>query len=259
MRTLRGLGRRWVAETPLPVPRRARIAALIGPGNPNAVFIAPDLSFAYVSVPKAANSTIKRALLALRGIDVGDEAAMQSMRAVEDPYLRLGQLGSRDARRVLAGAGVFRFTFVRNPYDRMVSAYKDKVLGLNRNHPGGFAANLFASAAEPPSLGDYVRAYTALDDYRSDIHWRSQYANALIGVVSYDLIGHVESFDADFARVLETIAPGADPAALVRPTNISPAGSVRYTDDLAALVYRRYERDFTTFGYERGSYLGKAY
>ncbi|HEX6859858.1 MAG TPA: sulfotransferase family protein [Caulobacteraceae bacterium] len=250
---MRVQARRLIARSP--APARARVAALVGPGNPNAAFIAPDLSFLYIAVPKAANSTIKRALLALQGVEVEDAGAMHAIRAVKDGYLRLHELDSGQARRVLRGPGTFRFTFVRNPYERMVSAYKDKVLGLNQNHPEGFAANLFAGG-EAPSFAAYVRAYTAIDDWRSDIHWRSQHMNAAVDVVPYDLIGRVETFEQDFGAVLARIAPGSPATRLVRPTNISPADAADpvYTEELAERVYRRYARDFSLFGYDPADY-----
>jgi hypothetical protein len=70
----------------------------------------------------------------------------------------------------------------------------------------------------------------------------------------FDLIGKAENFNKDFSRVLDHVS--ADKT--LRQTTVKPlhTSSRRricdyFTPDLAALVYRSYERDFDCLGYSR--------
>lgn len=79
----------------------------------------------YIEVPKVACSSIKIALASLLGIDL--DALGGNPHEVDFP-----------APRTLAGpglyAGLFTFAFVRNPWDRLVSCYRDKIMGEVRLH-----------------------------------------------------------------------------------------------------------------------------
>ena len=93
------------------------------------------------------------------------------------------------------------FSFVRHPFDRLVSAYTDKVLG----HASG--ANLSSLAGKSfPEFIDHV-----LQDARRcgsnpachvNNHWRPQYMECLHCDFDYDVVGKVETFADDVKYIV---------------------------------------------------------
>jgi hypothetical protein len=89
----------------------------------------------------------------------------------------------------------------------------------------------------------------------SDIHWRLQDDFVTVPGLPLDLIGKVEEFQTDFARVLNYTGVTNKARArylqlIVNPSRHEPWQEY-YTDRLAASVYRAYERDFDKFSYPR--------
>src|SRR5689334_5033842 len=86
-----------------------------------------SLQHRYVTVatPKVGCTTIKRTLHALEGLPPADP-----WWAVHDAgaSMRLSAFSERDTETLLTSPDVLRFAFVRNPYDRMLSAWKSKIL-----------------------------------------------------------------------------------------------------------------------------------
>ena len=105
------------------------------------------------------------------------------------------------------------------------------------------------------SFPEFVEFATATVDQRIDIHWQLQDDFATVPGLSLNLIGKVESFQTDFARVLDHIGVTNEARARYLQQAVNPssyeAWQEYYTDALAARVYRAYERDFDKFGYQR--------
>ena len=72
--------------------------------------------------------------------------------------------------------------------------------------------------------------------------------------IELDMIGKVETFDADFARVLDHLDASEDirrEAAVALNESHHNDWPTYYTPDLADRIYRAYECDFNRFGYAR--------
>lgn len=248
---------RWfIHHTPLPWPVRMRLYASRGGQASRAALIHPDGRYMYVPVPKAANSTIKKVLWRALGVEVADWAEMRLLHGGPGPYNSIDDLSWLSLRRVLRGSQTFRFTFVRNPYARLVSAYQQKFHHLHDFEDAeAYLKKIGANCGPAPDFERFVRAVCAQSDESSDIHWQSQSRSAMIDVIKYDFVGKVEAFDTDLAYALERAGVPA-PCADTRSVNVTPArgGDPTYDKHLAGLVYRRYRRDFVTFGYDRDSY-----
>jgi hypothetical protein len=158
-----------------------------------------------------------------------------------------------------------RFSFVRNPYDRLVSAwsdkFQDKPLGggdditeayLQRRQALDLA--LPKNADQTLSFADFVHFVAATADDPIDMHWQPQDDLLDLPGVSFDFIGRLETFGQDFVRVIDHV--GGDQA-LAKAVEVHFNKSRRrdwrdyYTGTLADEVYRTYERDFDRLAYPR--------
>lgn len=150
-------------------------------------------------VPKAANSTVLRTLMAhdpgRRG-DLPEDSMRESKKRAYAHPLEHGRIAAGIARRRNR-----RIAFVRHPVHRLVSTYADKVEGRKRT-----AAPYFAwLGAAAPSFSSFVRF---LEDGRlyDDPHWAPQVA-LVPDVRSLDVLGKVERIEDDLRRAIELIWP----------------------------------------------------
>ena len=108
--------------------------------------------------------------------------------------------------------GYFVFSFVRHPFDRLVSAYLDKVEG--RGPMGEFGYQKLRSKLKDKygsinfeSFLQYVRAslrYHEINEkYPIDAHWRPYYLRCAYCDVTYNFIGRMENFGADVLEVVK--------------------------------------------------------
>lgn len=180
----------------------------------------------------------------------------------------------RDYLRALRRPEEFEFfAFVRNPYARLFSAWKDKF--YNGHHQGyprlfrgtrlrnmrNFARRLDGKGAREGELipfETFVRYVLSGEIGRMDHHWDAQYAVLMMDRFAYANLFRIEDQRADGMRKIfgklgfdkEWIAGRAD-----RVRNES--GSDRpawYDENLARAVYTKFQRDFDSLGYDRDSW-----
>lgn len=170
------------------------------------------------------------------------------------------------------------FTFVRNPYSRVLSAFFDKVAGIQRNgnrYRAGILPEALARYGIRPDDPDFdqVAAFRRFllfvrDTIRMkkpmdpDIHWSAQAGHVgtiVKGGGRYALIAPMERLKDGLAEVygLAELATPPDLAALPRFNEGAQGGATRahpvaeYFDDLACfLVQDIYRKDFRLFGYD---------
>lgn len=129
----------------------------------------------------------------------------------------------------------FWFIFFRHPYDRVISAYNDKVKAM----PGD---QIYNSLYNPKmSLSDFVQYVINTPDNKIDLHVRSQ----TFGFNSYkdkmDFIGTVENFDEDIKKVKNILNLKFEPEILRKTKKRT------ITSSLKTVLYKRYIKDFKTF------------
>ena len=161
----------------------------------------------YVEVPKVACSSIKIALAGVLGIDLGPAGG--NPHVVDFPAPREGPEASGPLY-----PGLFSFAFVRDPWDRLVSCYRDKVRGEAKDFTGfdrerGVAHCLarFESIRAGMTFEEFVDAVAEIPDEEADEHFRSQHRFVCdrAGEVVVDLLGRFESLEADWARVCDLL------------------------------------------------------
>ena len=137
----------------------------------------------------------------------------------------------------------FKFTFVRNPYDRLISGWMDKI--VNGGDGGGVKDEALRDRLK--DLDFFVDWLTNQDPADLNIHYRPQH---LLVPEELDFIGRTETLTKDLALVLSHIGlskgipiphrnkSGSDPALLrdAKPSTLDK-------------VNRLLEPDFKRFGY----------
>jgi hypothetical protein len=232
--------------------------------DPNVLIdVLPDQRIVYVCVPKCASARIKKTLSALLGryIQSSEEAYTRQQSGLRNPK----GVGVSAFWRVATDPGTLRFSFVRNPYARLVSLWahqfrnKPLVPGLSSINSylascGRVDPSLPKGADRVISFKEFVAFVSATAHERIDAHWTQQVAIIDMPGITLDLVGKVETFAHDFSRVLDHVH--ADPVLRfqsVLPFNASDHDDWRayYTADLANMVYGAYEPDFDRFQYPR--------
>lgn len=200
--------------------------------------------YVYLRVPKAANSTVFRALAERfpePGVNLDDLARAKTR------VTHLGDLGWRDLGR--ARRSLF-FTVVRDPYARTLSAYLDKFRDGDK-HLDRFGARVAGFDDGRVSFRGFCR-YLAAGGEAENAHWmRQTRITALADRV--DILGRVETIEADLARILAAI--GAPGGAVARsgppPTGAAARIAEHYDDETRRIVGAVYAADFAAFGYPR--------
>jgi hypothetical protein len=153
----------------------------------------------------------------------------------------------------------FKFAFVRNPFDRLVSFYEDKVR-RPKQHNGLYyfgsaynkilIGNLFGASFGPDmTFPDFARLVSRVPDWLADAHFKSQYAMLFRrGRQTTDFIGRFESIEQDWELLIRKY--GVPPLEHKNPTVMRDWRSY-YTDKaVVEMVAARYQNDLLHFEYE---------
>lgn len=135
------------------------------------------------------------------------------------------------------------FTYVRNPFERLVSLYKNKVCEEKQY----FDDYLFGFMSPDKGFEVFVKKIMLIPDFLADRHFRSQYS--LIyknGKCMVDFVGKIENIDESYKKLEKRF----------NLDSLPHYNSTKKTDwmdfysvDLAKKVYKRYKKDFKQFGY----------
>ena len=208
----------------------------------------------YIPVPKVACTSFKTAFA--RILDVNLERANGDPHRVRYP----SPVPIESLERFLY-PGFYRFAFVRNPWDRLVSCYRDKI----RNEVSGYThftirpgvANCLArfDAFVPDMSFDvFAAAVASIPDADADEHFRSQHTFLINkeGRPGADFIGRYERLADDFRLVQERTGLPNIELPRLQAARKTARYAAYYTPETRDIVAERYRRDIETFGYEFG-------
>jgi len=142
----------------------------------------------------------------------------------------------------------FKFTFVRNPWDRLVSAFLFmKQGGITANDKIWSEKNL----SEYPDFETFVRHGITRKNIRSFPHFRPQCEFICLkkDEPAVDFIGYFENLKADFARVCERLKLNAVLQELNRNATRKRDYRDYYTDETRQRVADAYASDIRVLGY----------
>jgi Sulfotransferase family len=150
--------------------------------------------------------------------------------------------------------GYDTFAFVRNPFDRIVSCYRDKIV---RNDPGQYFyySDYFFDLRANMSFAEFVQRLGAIPDRLADRHFKSQ-ASSLFknGKPLANRIGKFESLREDWRKL--ALEYDFDPDLVHYNDSKIKAGvssdfRAYYDETLVELVYQRYKHDVELLGYRQ--------
>ena len=228
----------------------------------------------YAPVPKAACSSVKAYLRQIEGLPpasltvIHDRARSGLNYAVSlDPSALIVALFSKHQ-------GYFRFTVVRNPFTRLVSAYRD----LLEPRGGGVARfetereailavirkryDLKPSESRTLSFEAFVSALPLIKPSQMNRHWRPQYAVTLVDLIPFDMIVQIEQLPDHLGRLAKRLGSPTKMEFYLNRSGDDIVLADWYTRQTEDIVARIYARDFRRFKYEpsirRGSTIAHA-
>jgi len=214
------------------------------------VWLMKDIRVGYIQIPKVATRSIQQCLASyyVEKASIARPLTWDN-KAIKKVEEKTAFHASQKTLNRLSEKNYF-FAFVRNPYDRLYSAYKNKVL-----QPIGVGGkNIFSNHGIRLGMKfeDFVDIVCSLPDHKIDRHLRSQsWFLSYEGSVIPTFIGHLESFDKDWAELNKRFNLGM-------PIHKNSTRSLnaedyrnQYDSELERKVYKRYKEDFEFFNYKR--------
>ena len=222
--------------------------------------------YLYFEVPKAACTQMKELLRRQEGAPAIQLFAGKLMETRREMFIHarenvplpsLVDLDDATQKEVLESDGFFRFAIVRNPYSRVVSAWKNKVVPCE---PG--AERLYLEikgrlpdmhAKELIAFDEFVSYLGKIDLRASDPHWRRQVDHLFLDALSFSLVGKMEDMSGAMERFQQHLGL-AEPLMTGKKNVSAPVGLATYDQNLADKVYSLYREDFERLGYNRDSW-----
>lgn len=206
----------------------------------------------YVETPKVGCTLIKRAL---QYSEVGfDESRLPP--DVHDKHcspLRSPHDDLSKFMKCFLSDDCFKFSFVRNPISRTLSAYLDKIVG----QPGVVTRRQKRMGIDPayyiPSFDEFIELIykESLEDM--DIHWAPQTFLLGYSSVKYDYLGRFEFFSDSFRELMErtTIQLPVDAMSLgtLHATGANEKFAKFYNTKNLNRIHEIYHDDFLYLGY----------
>ena len=226
-----------------------------------------DRKILFCPINKVACSTLKSAMWAATNVPLTH--APCNWHGFIRRQLGLHRYDVRRANKILRSSEYFKFTFVRNPWSRLVSGFVNKFVDQLKP-PGLHIINKLGVSSDSIRFRDFVYFLQSKDTSTFNRHWRPQ-ADFLANT-SFDFIGKFEHLQEDYSLVARRLnlnprlehrnrtkyALGntecvADISAEKLNDLLSfPTYQFFYTPELIEIVGRIYADDIETFGYNFG-------
>ena len=231
--------------------------------------ISTKYNYLYVNNAKVASTSILKMLQHCEDSDAAELMSTPHDRP-NSPLVKLTSLDHREQHRYLFGEDVKRFTFVRNPFSRILSAYLSKIARplsgykYDSNRP-----NVVPPKAEIISLytgkdisestdfsieidfQTFVEIICEQDSFDMDPHWKPQFDLLMADKIEYSYIGRFENISKDITELMSHINISNYKAAGYSKNRTDSQSQLEkfYTSDIVQLVADKYQIDFERYGY----------
>ena len=177
----------------------------------------------------------------------------------------------------------FKFLFVREPMDRLLSAYRDKLestyAGIynpykewNLHKYGTVILQRYRKNVAPRILrtgrtstfSEFLRFLKDEMNYNKGIdnHWKLYEKILNPCGMDFDFVGKKETWDEDLETILPKLFPRGTKKSVFPKSNVTPGGKVKpqkYFDSvdphLIRLIAEKFKSDFQLYGYDPDKYL----
>jgi hypothetical protein len=213
----------------------------------------PDHSVLYVSMPKTGCTTIKTVMAGAAGLlDPAARDFGSDRNQVHDLWLEEGRRWNRlsepQRQSMLRSGETFRFTSVRDPFERIISCYLSKVASnTSRNR----LRRMMMDLGDLTLLG-FLKAVQKQPPLERDVHCQRQVDLSSWGNIVFDFLIRHESFSADLRTVIDRLNVPRLRIPRRKANAATHAGDHMahlLGPDEIALVREIYEADFEAFGY----------
>ncbi len=141
----------------------------------------------------------------------------------------------------------FTFSYVRNPYDRVLSCYKNK-FNMKDESEFLYSNYLFGYLKNNDTLEDFVKKISKIPNFLCDRHFKTQYSIIHSKGAKMSHIGRLENLKEDYEKIrkrydfneLKTLNKTRD-----------PNEEIFLSEELKELIFNKFEIDFKEFGYSK--------
>jgi len=203
-------------------------------------YIAHNCRLAYLFIPKAGCTSL---------INMLHMAELPGFASIGTSIHREASLPRAYAPTV--PASYFRFTFVRNPYQRLLSFYKSKVRRFADPDPQVNQNLVRMGLSEGMPFAAMVEQLAAVRPAAMDLHCAPQHLFVEhLGDSVIDYVGKLENLSTDWKRV-QARCPVVVPPLLENQKDGNGDEALYADARVLGLVHGIYQRDFELFGYDR--------
>ena len=206
-----------------------------------------DLGYAYIAIPKASNTSVRHGLLGTVGLNsdsfvngVPVSKVIHRQDSGVFSYSNLSEIYKSRPRMV--------FTVVRNPWDRILSCYRDKII-YKFHEP----FRVYDMSPEM-SFSDFVRVVSGIPDQDAEVHFRSQCAQTFYkGMFLPTMVLRTETISKDWGIIQSYFSSSCnlnlpDIGRHAKRSHIG--GDIDVTQNDIDIIASRYEKDVRFFGYD---------
>lgn len=222
--------------------------------------------FLYCYVPKVACTNWKRVFMVLTQQSNATNLITipASLAHADNTTLKLSQLPVKEAIRCLQTYTTF--LMVRHPFERLLSAYRNKFSDLNdyfHSRYGKHIIQKYRKANDSENVGgvtfrEFVKYLIDEGPYANE-HWIPIYALCKPCQVNYTFIGRYETLAEDTRTLLNMIGQPSINFPVTRNANTKQYLR-KYYQQLSIMeikhLYKLYEMDFKLFGYSLEDIIG---
>jgi hypothetical protein len=209
--------------------------------------------YVYFAIGKVANSSVKSLLYRceLAGTSRKPPRDKQVHNVLQSPLIMPYQLSDADMSRLLVSSDFRKVAFVRNPYDRLLSCFLDRVQAHD-SLPHRKTARILG--IEPGSDISFEAFVSSLpEQINADVHWRPQWVELGDGRIDFAFVGKFEKLAEDIESLVSLLYPGRSAKLGFQSparTNAAQRRAEFYTQSTIDIVRELYADDFDHFGYE---------
>ena len=191
----------------------------------------------YVQNPKAANSSIIHSLNKLEG---WFDTSITKHQRMQNEVRRFKIYRQRHEKEF---NDYIKFSFVRDPYTRLCSAFINKVLQPKRVFYGFNSLGITKST----SFLEFCQAIKTRPPNRLEIHIKPQ---SIILPNDLDYVGKIETIEHDWQQIKERWAKDFQEVEHINKSAVTINPGSLLCDDSIKIINDVYKKDFTRFDYE---------